>query len=113
MARPRKQPEQKSVRQNISIPPELLAQVVAYCQENDRPVSWVFQQVYQCITIHNKTDILRRKDGKCFVRDCTLYAHTYITCWECTTPGDIIGTTESFVTGIRNLGDKENDKNRR
>lgn len=51
----------------------------------------------------SKTDILKRKDGKCFVRDCTLYARTYITCWECTTPGDIIGTTESFVTGIRNL----------
>ncbi len=58
MARPRKQPEQKSVRQNISIPPELLAQVVAYCHEHDRPVSWVFQQAvckFLCVSMHNNT----------------------------------------------------------
>ena len=41
MARPKKQPDQKNVRQNISISPKLLARVIAYCQEEDRPISWV------------------------------------------------------------------------
>lgn len=58
MARPKKDPGQKSVRQNISIPPELLAQVAAFCQEQDRSISWVFQQAaiqYLCVTMRNAT----------------------------------------------------------
>lgn len=44
MARPKKESEKKSVRQNISISPELLAQVIGYCQEQDRPISWVVRK---------------------------------------------------------------------
>lgn len=53
MARPKKQPGQKSVRQNISIPPELLAQVVAYCQEQDRSISWVIRKALEQFFMRN------------------------------------------------------------
>lgn len=58
MARPKKPPEQKSIRQNISIPPELLEQVVVLCQEQDRSISWIVRQAliqYMSVAVCNNT----------------------------------------------------------
>lgn len=58
MARPKKLPEQKSIRQNISIPPELLEQVVVLCQEQDRSISRIVRQAliqYMSVAVCNNT----------------------------------------------------------
>lgn len=58
MARPKKLPEQKCIRQNISIPPELLEEVVLLCQQQDRSISWVVRQAlmqYMCVSVCNNT----------------------------------------------------------
>lgn len=44
MAYPKKPEGEKYVRQNISLPPELLKRIEKYCQEEERQISWVFQK---------------------------------------------------------------------
>jgi hypothetical protein len=44
MARPKKETNKKYIRQNISMDPEQLKRVTAYCQKEDRAISWVIRQ---------------------------------------------------------------------
>nr|DAE57825.1 MAG TPA: Alginate and motility regulator [Caudoviricetes sp.] len=44
MARPKKETDQKYIRQNISMDPEQLKRVIAFCQKEDRAISWVIRQ---------------------------------------------------------------------
>lgn len=44
MARQKKDPGQKYVRQNISMEPEQLKQLTEYCQKEERSISWVIRQ---------------------------------------------------------------------
>lgn len=44
MGRPAKSSEEKFVRQNISMDPAQLQQVVTYCQEQERSISWVIRK---------------------------------------------------------------------
>lgn len=44
MARPKKRDEDKVVRQSVSMDPEQLRQVVAYCQANERSIAWVIKK---------------------------------------------------------------------
>ena len=44
MARPKKETNKKYIRQNISMDPEQLKRVTAYCQKEDRARSWVIRQ---------------------------------------------------------------------
>ena len=47
MARPKKKAEDKAVRQSVSMDPVQLRQVVAYCQKEDRPMSWVIRKALE------------------------------------------------------------------
>lgn len=44
MARPKKRAEDKVIRQSVSMDPEQLRQVVAYCQANERTIAWVIKK---------------------------------------------------------------------
>ena len=44
MARPKKEADKKYIRQNISMDPEQLKRVTAFCQKEDRAISWVIRQ---------------------------------------------------------------------
>ena len=44
MARPKKEPDEKYVRKNISMEPEQLEEVTAFCQQHQRELSWVIRQ---------------------------------------------------------------------
>ena len=44
MARPKKREEEKVIRQSVSMDPEQLRQVVAYCQTNERTIAWVIKK---------------------------------------------------------------------
>ena len=44
MARPKKEVDKKYIRQNISMDPEQLKRVTAFCQKEDRAISWVIRQ---------------------------------------------------------------------
>lgn len=42
--RPRKEPERKYIKQNISMEPEQMERLIAYCQREDRAMSWVIRK---------------------------------------------------------------------
>lgn len=44
MARPKKKAEDKAVRQSVSMDPEQLRKVVAYCQKNERTIAWLIKK---------------------------------------------------------------------
>lgn len=44
MARPKKDPAEKVVKQSISIKPDLLPALNAYCQKEERSMSWVIDK---------------------------------------------------------------------
>lgn len=44
MARPKKDEQDKVVRQSVSMDPEQLRQVAAYCQINERTIAWVIKK---------------------------------------------------------------------
>ena len=44
MARPKKEEGKKCIRQNISMEPEQLQEVIQYCQKEERSVSWVIRK---------------------------------------------------------------------
>lgn len=44
MARPKKETDKKYIRQNISMDPEQLKRVTAFCQKEDGAISWVIRQ---------------------------------------------------------------------
>jgi hypothetical protein len=44
MARPKKAVEDKVIRQSVSMDPDQLRQVVAYCQRNERTIAWVIRK---------------------------------------------------------------------
>lgn len=44
MARPKKEPKKKYIRQNISMDPEQLERLIKFCQQQDRAISWVIRQ---------------------------------------------------------------------
>ena len=44
MARKKKEVTEKYVRQNISMEPKQLKKVTAFCQREDRTISWVIRQ---------------------------------------------------------------------
>lgn len=44
MAFPKKQEENKYIRVNITMPPELQARLTNYCQEEERTASWCIQK---------------------------------------------------------------------
>lgn len=42
--RPKKEPAQKYIKQNISMEPEQMERLIAYCQREDRAMSWVIRK---------------------------------------------------------------------
>lgn len=42
--RTKKDPRDKCIRQNVSMEPEQLKRVTAYCQREDRAISWVVRK---------------------------------------------------------------------
>lgn len=44
MARPKKDKEQKYIRQNISMDPEQYKRLLEHCQREDRSISWVIRK---------------------------------------------------------------------
>ena len=44
MARPKKETDKKYIRQNISMEPEQMEQLVVFCQKNERSMSWVIRK---------------------------------------------------------------------
>lgn len=44
MAFPKKADEEKSIRQNVSLPPALQERLIKYCQAEERPMSWCIQK---------------------------------------------------------------------
>lgn len=44
MARPKKEPKKKYIRQNISMDPEQLERLTKFCQQQDRAISWVIRK---------------------------------------------------------------------
>lgn len=44
MARPKKAEQDKVIRQSVSMDPEQLRQVIAYCQANERTIAWVIKK---------------------------------------------------------------------
>lgn len=44
MARPKKAEQDKVIRQSVSMDPEQLRQVVAFCQANERTIAWVIKK---------------------------------------------------------------------
>lgn len=44
MARPRKDPSEKAIKQSISIKPDVLPHLLHYCQIDDRTMSWVIDK---------------------------------------------------------------------
>lgn len=44
MARPKKNQEEKCIRQNISMDPEQLKRLMEYCQREERSISWVIRK---------------------------------------------------------------------
>lgn len=44
MARPKKRDEEKVIRQSVSMDPEQLRQVIAFCQANERTIAWVIKK---------------------------------------------------------------------
>ncbi|WP_281550188.1 hypothetical protein [Murimonas intestini] len=53
MARPKKDKEEKYIRQNISMEPEQLKRVIDYCLREDRPISWVVRQALNDYLLRN------------------------------------------------------------
>lgn len=44
MARPPKDPNEKAIKQSISIKPDLLPHLMHYCQVEERTMSWVIDK---------------------------------------------------------------------
>lgn len=44
MARPKREPEKKHIRQNVSMDPAQLERVMKFCRQQDRAISWVIRQ---------------------------------------------------------------------
>lgn len=44
MAFPKKAPEERHVKQTISLPPQLLDRLIKFCQSEERTMSWVIQK---------------------------------------------------------------------
>lgn len=44
MAYPKKAEEDKAVKQNFSLPPQLLERLIKFCQKDERSMSWVVQK---------------------------------------------------------------------
>lgn len=44
MARPKKDPSDKAIKQSISIKPDLLPHLMHYCQVKERSMSWVIDK---------------------------------------------------------------------
>lgn len=44
MARPKKPQSEKVIRQSVSMDPEQLRKMVAYCQTHDRTIAWVVKK---------------------------------------------------------------------
>lgn len=55
MARPKKKEEEKVIRQSVSMNPEQLRQVIAYCQANDRTIAWVIKKAVAAFLEDQKT----------------------------------------------------------
>jgi len=54
MAKPKKDPSEKCIRQNISMEPEQLKRVTQYCQQQERSISWVVRKAlddYLCNSV--------------------------------------------------------------
>lgn len=47
MSRPKKDEGKKCIRQNISIEPEQLKKLTAYCQREERSMSWVIRKALE------------------------------------------------------------------
>lgn len=47
MARPKKNPTEKCERLGVSIPPELMDRLVAYCNREERSMSWVAKKAIE------------------------------------------------------------------
>lgn len=55
MARPKKSESEKFIRQDISMEPEQFKQVITYCQEQERSISWVIRKALEEYLIRNNT----------------------------------------------------------
>lgn len=47
MARPKKDPNRKYVRKDVSMDPEQLNRIMDYCERTERPLSWVIRQALE------------------------------------------------------------------
>lgn len=47
MARPKKSPEDRCERINVSLPPELMNRLISYCQKEERSMSWVAKKALE------------------------------------------------------------------
>lgn len=55
MARPRKAEGEKYIRQDISIEPGQFRRLMAYCQREDRSISWVIRKALEMSLMCNDT----------------------------------------------------------
>lgn len=56
MARPKKPEGDKVIRQSVSMDPEQLRQVVAYCQKNERTIAWVIKKAVAAFLVDQTAD---------------------------------------------------------
>lgn len=55
MPRPKKNDGDKCIRRNISIEPDLLRSLCAYCQREERSMSWVIKKALESYLMCNTT----------------------------------------------------------
>lgn len=44
MARPKKDPSEKAIKQSISIKPDMMPVLLRYCQKEERSMAWVIDK---------------------------------------------------------------------
>lgn len=54
MARPKKAEQDKVIRQSVSMDPEQLRQVIAYCQANERTIAWVIKKAVAAFLVEQE-----------------------------------------------------------
>jgi len=56
--RPQKSPEDLAFKQSVSFTPEQYAEVIDYCQRNERSISWVIRRALKEFLVRHKNDSL-------------------------------------------------------
>ncbi len=55
MARPKKADSEKYIRQDISMEPDQFKRLMAYCQREDRSISWVIRKALEMFLVCSDT----------------------------------------------------------